>query len=202
MNRTLILLLVLLWFSGNLIQEGDLTSYSCWLRSKLGVLLLTPLASGTGVKLLNSPYFLGSVMPLGMRLLPTTLPVPKTTKRELITIFKKNALLIKTLQFVITLFASGVGVKLLANPYFLGSVMPSAMRLLPTSLPVPKTTNPNPPAPALVHLTEPSKMGVNSHYKLQLNNQPSINSLYEIWEHMASLGTPVLNCVFFETNLK
>ena len=35
------------------------------------------------------------------------------------------------------------------------------MRLLPTTLPAPKTTNPNLPAPALVHLAEPPKTGVN-----------------------------------------
>ena len=63
---------------------------------------------------------------------------------------------------MLTPLASGTGVKLLTCPYFSGSVMPSGMRLLPTNLPVPKATNPNPPAPALVHLTESSKTGVNS----------------------------------------
>ena len=43
------------------------------------IIFLTPLATGTGVKLLTCPYCSGSVMPSGMRLLPTTLPLPKAT---------------------------------------------------------------------------------------------------------------------------
>ena len=47
------------------------------------VLPLTPFAFGTGFKLLACPYFSGSVVPLGMHLLPTTLPLPKTTNLNL-----------------------------------------------------------------------------------------------------------------------
>ena len=41
--------------------------------------------------------------------------------------------------------------------------MRSGLRLLPTTLPVPKVANPDTQAPALVHLTAPSKMAANSH---------------------------------------
>ena len=63
----------------------------------------------------------------------------------------------------LTPFASGTGFKLLTCPYFSGSVMQLGMPVLPTTLPLPKTTNPTPLAPAVVHLTEPSKTGVNNH---------------------------------------
>ena len=68
------------------------------------------------------------------------------------------------------------------------------MRLLPTTLPTPKTTNPNTPAPALVHLTEPSKTGVNSQNSPDANLTRLLHALplgdelrQELGHHLAGL---------------